>query len=54
MFFYSKNGKNQNFLGLNANGLEIKRRARRGMTFLILTFIFIMATVSLSVNMESA
>jgi len=34
-----KNGKNQNFLDWNANGLEIKRR---GMTFLIPTFIFIM------------
>jgi len=28
---------------LNADGLEIKRRARRGVTFLILVFIFIMA-----------
>jgi len=38
--FFAKNGKIQNFLGFNANGLEIKRR---GMTFLILTFIFTMA-----------
>jgi len=41
--FFSKNGKTQNFLGLNANGLEIKRRARRGVTFFILAFIFVMA-----------
>jgi len=41
--FFAKNGKNQNFLGLNSNLLEIKRRARRGMTFLIRTYIFVMA-----------
>jgi len=36
--FLQKNGKNQKFLGLNANRLEIKIRAQRGMTLLILIF----------------
>jgi len=40
-------GKNQNFIGLNANGLEIKRRGLRGTTFLNLTFIFFIAAKKL-------
>jgi len=40
--FFAKNGKNLKFLGFNANGLEIKLRAQRGMTFLILTICCIM------------
>jgi len=47
-FFFAKIEENQTFQGLNANGLEIKRRARRGMTLLVLTFICIMAAKKLN------
>jgi len=40
---FIKNGKN-NFPGLNANGLEIKQRAQRAMTLLVLMFIFFIAS----------
>jgi len=40
--------KKKNFTGLNVNQLEIKQRAQRDMTFLILTFIFILAAKILS------
>jgi len=40
MFFCKK--WNLKFLGFNANGLEIKLRAQRGMTFFILTIFCIM------------
>jgi len=46
--FLAKIEENQTFQGLNANGLEIKRRARRGMTLLVLTFICIMAAKKLN------
>jgi len=36
------NGKNKKFLVLNAKRLEIKLRAQRGMTLIILTFTYIM------------
>jgi len=45
---FAKNGKNKKFPGLNVNRLEIKQRAQRDMTFLILTFIFILAAKKLS------
>jgi len=37
---------------LNANGLEIKQRAQRGMTFLDLTFIYFIAAKKLIFNGE--
>jgi len=40
--------KNKKFSGLNANLLEIKRQAQRGMTFLILTNIFVIAAKKLN------
>jgi len=46
--FCAKIGKNEKFPGLNANRLEIKQRAQRGMTFLVLTFIFNMAAKKLN------
>jgi len=41
--FFVKNGKNKKIVGLNANGLEIKLRAQRAITFVILTIRCIMA-----------
>jgi len=38
-----KNGKNEKFPGLNVNRLEIKQPAQRDMTFLAMTYIFVMA-----------
>jgi len=46
--FFAKIGKAGKFPGLNANRLEIKQRAQRGMTFLVLTFIFNMAAKKLN------
>jgi len=40
---FAKNEKNKKFPGLNVNRLEIKQRAHRDMTFLILAFTFILA-----------
>jgi len=40
--------KKKKFPGLNVNRLEIKQRAQRDMTFLILTFIYILAAQKLS------
>jgi len=37
-----------NYLGWSANRLEIKQRPQRDITFLILTFIFIMAAKKLN------
>jgi len=40
--------ENKKFSGYNANRLEIKQRAQRGMTFLILTYTFVMAAKKLN------
>jgi len=45
--YFDKNGKNKKISGLNANGLEIKLRAQRGITFVILTIRCIMAAKTL-------
>jgi len=44
----AKIGKNKDFAGLSASGLEFKLRAQRGMTFLDLTLIFFVAAKKLS------
>jgi len=46
--FFDKNGKNKKFAGLNASGLEIKLRAQRGIAFIILTILRIMAAKTLT------
>jgi len=45
--FFAKNGKNLNFPGLNANGLDFKKRAQRAMALLVLMFIFFIASKKL-------
>jgi len=40
--------KSKKLPGLNANGLEIKQRAQRDMTFLDLAFIFFVAAKKLN------
>jgi len=46
--FFAKNVKRKKILGLNAIGLEIKRRAQRGMPFFDLTIIFVKAATKLN------
>jgi len=46
--FFAENGKNETFSAWNANRLEIKQRVQRGMTFLILTYTFVMAAEKLN------
>jgi len=48
IMFFDKNGKNKKCSRFNANGLEFKLRAQRGMTVHFLTILCIMTAKSLN------